>query len=124
MLKPVLRTKSIGTKITEAEYLRLEELAGKSGLSMSEWVRNTLLDRLARQPAKTTEETVLAELLGLRTILLNLLFTVAKGEAMTAEQMQTVIERADAAKRERARKLLAAQVAAAPAEAPPDMEVQ
>jgi mobilization protein NikA len=124
MLKPALRTKSISTKVTEEEYGRLEELAGTTGQSMSEWVRTILLDRLEREAAKITDQTVLAELLGLRTILLNLLFTVAKGEAMTAEQMQTVIERADAAKRERARKLLAAQVAAAPAEDPPNMEVQ
>ena len=36
---------------------------------------------------------MLAELLGLRAILLNLLFKVAKGETMTAEQMQALIER-------------------------------
>jgi hypothetical protein len=124
MVKPALRTKSISTKVTEEEYGRLEELAGATGQSMSEWVRMILLDRLEREAAKITDQTMLAELLGLRTILLNLLFTVAKGEAMTAEQMQTVIQRADAAKRERARKLLAAQVAAVPAEVPPDMEVQ
>jgi hypothetical protein len=87
---------------------------------MSEWVRTILLDRLERQAAKVTEETVLAELLGLRAILLNLLFTVAKGEAMTAEQMQVVIERAYAAKTERARKLLASHVAA-PETIPPEM---
>ena len=124
MLKPALRTKSISTKVTEDEYGRLEEFAGATGQSMSEWVRTILLDQLEREAAKVPDQTVLAELLGLRTILLNLLFTVAKGEAMTAQQMQAVIERADAAKRERARKLLAAQVAAAPAKVPPDMEVQ
>jgi hypothetical protein len=109
MLKPSLRTKSIGTKVTEEEYARLEDLAGAAGQSMSEWVRTILLDRKA---TKAAEETVLAELLGLRTILLNLLFTMAKGEAMTAEQMQAVIERADAGKMERARKLLTSPVAA------------
>ena len=124
MLKPALRTKSISTKVTEDEYGRLEDLAGATGQSMSEWVRTILLDQLEREAAKVPDQTVLAELLGSRTILLNLLFTVAKGEAMTAQQMQAVIERADAGKRERARKLLAAQVAAAPAEVPPDMEVQ
>jgi hypothetical protein len=44
---------------------------------------------------------------------------------MTAEQMQTVIERADAGKLERARKLLAAAVhLAAAAELPSEMKVQ
>jgi hypothetical protein len=119
MVKAILRTKSISTKVTGEEYARLEELAGATGQSMSEWVRTKLLDQVERE----TEETVLAELLGLRTILLNLLFAVANGEAMTAEQMQAVIERADASKLERARKLLAAHVATAP-EIPPDMKVQ
>jgi Ribbon-helix-helix protein, copG family len=121
MSKPILRSKSIGTKVTEEEYARLEELAAAAGQSMSEWVRAILLDQ---QCAKGTEETVLAELLSLRTILLNLLFTVAKGESMTGEQMQAVIDRADASKLERARKLLAAQVATAPAEIPAGERVQ
>ncbi len=103
MVKPTLRTRSISTKVTEEEYARLEETAGATGQSMSEWVREILIGRVEREAT----ETVLAELLGLRTILLNLLFAQAKGESMTAEQMQTVIERADAAKLERARKLLA-----------------
>lgn len=123
MLKPILRTKSIGTKVTEEEYARLEALANASGRNMSEWVRDVLLAEVESKAAEGTEATVLAELLGLRTILLNLLFTLAKGEVMTAEQMQTVIERADAGKLERARKLLAAHVAAAP-ELPPEMKVQ
>ena len=109
MVKAILRTKSIGTKVTEEEYARLDELATAAGQSRAEWVRTILLDRKA---TKAAEETVLAELLGLRTILLNLLFTVAKGETMTAEQMQAVIERADAGKLERARKLLGSPVAA------------
>jgi len=87
MVKAALRTRSISTKVTEEEYARLEALAGGAGLSMSEWVREILIGRLEREAT----ETVLAELLGLRTILLNLMFTQAKGEAMTAEQMQVVI---------------------------------
>jgi hypothetical protein len=122
MVKLALRSKSISTKVTEEEYARLEEFAGAAGQSMSEWVRTKLLDPVECEAAKVSEETALAELLGLRTILLNLLFTVATGEAMTVEQMQTVIERADASKLERARKLLAAQVPAP--EFPSDLKVQ
>lgn len=107
MVKAILRTKSIGTKVTEEEYARLDELAAAAGQTRAEWVRTILIEQLEQRAAKVTEEAVLAELLGLRTILLNLLFTVAKGETMTAEQMQAVIERADAGKMERARKLLA-----------------
>jgi hypothetical protein len=102
MVKPILRSKSITTKLTEEEYARLEARATASGQNMSEWVRDALLEQA--QPA---DEILLAEVLGLRTILLNLLFAIAKGEAMTAEQMQELIQQADTKKIERARKLLA-----------------
>jgi hypothetical protein len=42
--------------------------------------------QLELRAAKAQEEMVLAELLGLRAILLNLLFKVAKGERMTEER--------------------------------------
>ena len=38
MVKPVFRRKSIGTKVSEEEYARLEALAG--GRAMSEWARD------------------------------------------------------------------------------------
>jgi hypothetical protein len=45
---------------------------------------------------------VLAELLSLRTIQMNLLFSIAGGEAAPPEQMQALIERADRDKMRRA----------------------
>lgn len=119
MVKAALRNKSISSKVTEEEYSRLETLAETMGLSMSEWVRAILMERLERTTAKAREEALLAELLGLRTILLNVLFKVAKGERMTGEEMQAVIERADAGKKERAQKLLAVP-SPVPAELPPE----
>lgn len=49
MVKAILRTKSIGTKVTEEEYARLDELAAAAGQSRAEWVRTILLDRLERE---------------------------------------------------------------------------
>ncbi len=119
MVKAALRNKSISSKVTEEEYSRLEALAESLGLSMSEWVRAILMERLERTTSKAREEALLAELLGLRTILLNVLFKVAKGERMTGEEMQAVIERADAGKKERAQKLLAVP-SPVPTELPPE----
>jgi hypothetical protein len=119
MVKAALRNKSISSKVTEEEYSRLEVLAETMGLSMSEWVRAILVERLERSTGKAREEALLAELLGLRTILLNVLFKVAKGERMTGEEMQAVIERADAGKKERAQRLLAVP-SPVPAELPPE----
>ena len=70
MVKPVFRRKSIGTKVSEEEYAKLETLAG--GRAIGEWVREVLLREVG---GKRTEEIVLAEVLALRTILLNLHFT-------------------------------------------------
>jgi hypothetical protein len=119
MVKAPLRNKSISSKVTEEEYSRLESLADSVGLSMSEWVRTLLMDRLGQSAVTEREEVLLSELLGLRTFLLNVLFKVAKGERMSGEDMQAVIEKADAAKKERARKLLAFP-GPAPVEQPPE----
>jgi hypothetical protein len=84
------RTKSIGTKVTPEEYTRIQTLAGEQ--PVSEWVRAALLKAADPTAADTT---VLAEVLALRTILLNLHFHLCSGATVTAETMQRLIERAD-----------------------------
>jgi hypothetical protein len=76
---------------------------------MSEWTREVLLRELDGRQASPAEQTLLAEVLALRTILLNLHFAVAKGEAITAEQMQAIIDRADAGKERKTIERLAAK---------------
>jgi len=95
------RTKSIGTKVTPEEYARIQTLAGEQ--PVSEWVRAALLR--AADPAAAAA-TVLAEVLALRTILLNLHFHVCSGAAVTAETMQRLIERADDDKHRQAQERL------------------
>ena len=107
MVKPVFRRKSIGTKVSEEEYAQLEALAG--GRAMSEWVREVLLRELSGNQARPADETVLAEVLALRTILLNAFYRLAQGEKLTAEEMQSFIERADATKLQKAIERLAAK---------------
>jgi hypothetical protein len=97
------RTKSIGTKVTADQYAELAALAG--GQPLSEWLRELLLALVTPHPR---DEIVLAELLALRTILLNLHFAVAAGEAPTTDGMQRLIERADQHKLANAQARLAA----------------
>jgi hypothetical protein len=87
---PSLRTKSISTKVTDEEYAQMEALAG--GQTISEWARDVLL-RVAKP--NVSEHTVLAEVLALRMILLNALYKLSQGEALTADEMKGLIERAD-----------------------------
>ncbi|SRR5260370_26764296 len=99
---PSLRTKSISTKVTDEEYALFETLAG--GQTISEWARHVLL-KATKQNAG--EQTVLAEVLALRTILLNTHFAISQGQALTVEEMKQLIERADQNKLSKARQRLA-----------------
>ena len=114
MGKAALRTRSVGTKVTEAEYGRLEELAGGTSMSLSECVRSILQERLEQEGAAKREEMLLAELLALRTILVNLLLASAKKEATSAAELRAMIERVDAGKWERARQAVARLRAVSP----------
>src|ERR1700681_4696417 len=99
---PSLRTKSISTKVTDEEYALFEALAGEQ--TISEWARDVLLK--ATKP-NTGEQTVLAEVLALRTILLNLHFAVSQGQTLTAEDVRHLIERPDQNKLSKAQERLA-----------------
>jgi hypothetical protein len=97
------RTKSIGTKVTPDEYARIQALAGEQ--PVSEWVRAALMKATDASPV---DSLVLAELLALRTILLNLHFHLGSGTPVAAETMQWLIERADQDKYQQAEARLTA----------------
>jgi hypothetical protein len=128
-MKPPLRTKSVGTKVSEEEFAMLEARAQAAGRTLSEWVRDVLL------AAPTTEgeligEVALGELLALRTLLLNFFFRETKGEAIPEAEMRALIERADALKGDRARERIeaarnrAAKKAEPTGEPEPDAEAE
>jgi hypothetical protein len=112
VVKPPLRTKTLGTKMSEEEFAQLETAASERGLTLSEWCRETLLASVNGQEAKSAEaggtgQALMAELVALRAILLNVLFKLANGEKPTAEEMQRLIDRADSDKLKKARERLA-----------------
>jgi hypothetical protein len=89
---PVVRTKCISTKVTDEEYARFEALAGQQ--TMSAWMRSVLLCASTPPP----EPVLLAEILALRTIILNLHVRLCRGEPVTDEAMERVIDHADSNK--------------------------
>jgi len=112
MVKPSLRTKSIGFKVSEEEYSQLETSAQVSGRTVGEWCREVMLASANAQPPKAGPgaagaQALMAELVALRAILLNVLFKLANGEKPTAEEMQRLIDRADSDKLKKARERLA-----------------
>ncbi len=109
-MKAPLRTKSIGTKVSEEEFAALEATARAAGMTLSEWVRVVLLSapgvELPGDEAALAGRVALAEILALRSLLLNLHFRTAKGEPIPEPEMRALIERADGVKMQRARERL------------------
>src|ERR1035441_2515593 len=95
LMMGVSRTRSAGAKVTDEEYTQLEALAQTRGLTVGEWCRDVLLAQLKPPVASLPEKTILAEVLGLRMIIINLLPALGSGEPLTAEKTQTVIDWAD-----------------------------
>ncbi len=102
MVKPPLRTKSIGFKVSEEEYAQLEAAAQASGRTLGEWCREVVLasasDAERRDPA-------LAEILGVRLLLVNVLRPVAAGEKLAPEAFDKMLDQISAVKHELAAKL-------------------
>ncbi|MGC2830056.1 MAG: hypothetical protein WB627_19735 [Candidatus Acidiferrum sp.] len=105
-----LRNRTVGSKMTESEYEQLVAVAERDGLTLGEWCREVLLARANATVGKgpsPPEQTLLAEVMALRTILLNALFKLAQGAVLTTEELDRLIERADGERFERAQERFA-----------------
>jgi predicted DNA-binding protein len=79
-LKPPLRTKSIGCKVSEEEYARLETAAQASGQTLGEWCREAILREMR---GAEMHDPALAEIVGVRLLLVNVLRPVAASERLS-----------------------------------------
>ena len=84
------RTKSISTKVTEVEYDAIVRRADSQ--TVSAWARRILVGAAQPEPLQFL---LLAELLALRTIVLNLNFALATSGPPSAEAIHSLIDRAD-----------------------------
>jgi hypothetical protein len=94
--------------MTEAEYERLNATAEERGVTLGEWCREALLKQTNGTKPVAIEEVLLAEVIALRTILLNAFYKLAQGEPLTPDEMQRLIERADEGKFRKAQERLKA----------------
>ena len=96
MAKSILRTKSIGTKVSDDEYAQMEAEATARELTLSEWCREVLLTSVNGDRSEPTgSPSVLAEVRALRAIVLNLFYAALRGESITEERMDQIIQWAD-----------------------------
>jgi hypothetical protein len=108
--RPVLRAKTIATRVTPEELAEVETAAEGAGKTLAEWLRELALKAARERPADPTE-LVLAEVSALRYMLLNLFHATAQanaeGKHLLPDSVVKIRDQANVRKLADARKLLA-----------------
>jgi hypothetical protein len=104
MVKPPLRAKSIGFKVSEEEYAQLETAAQADGRTLGEWCREAILRGGSANDA-ARHDPALAEIVGVRLLLVNVLRPLAAGEKLAPETFDKMLDQISEVKHELAAKL-------------------
>ena len=89
------RTRTAATKLTPIEHMALNEVARANGMSPSAWLRKLVIESNPKATQVSGEQVLLAEMLALRAIAINLLFTIGTISPLTQEAVAKVIASAD-----------------------------
>jgi hypothetical protein len=100
------RVKQTGTRLTEAEFAEVEGAAADEGTNISAWIREAILARLSASQGSNTDPILLAELISLRTLIVNLFAAASKGP-LTDESLRRMLAYADSIKQQKADEFLA-----------------
>jgi hypothetical protein len=100
------RTRTIGIRVTEPEYLALETEAWKTGKTLADWARDHILARPAFHGNGCLHEHVFTELVGIQLLLMNTLGPLLRGEQVTADQLDALLRQVQSAKARKAQELL------------------
>ena len=100
------RTKSIATRLTDAEFAEIESAAASAGKKVAEWLREAALAQARTAGEEKTDTVLLAELLALRSMVVNLLAIASKGP-LSDETLRKISAYADSIKDQKAEELLA-----------------
>ncbi len=100
--KTVFRNTTRCFKLTQEEARQLDKVAATEGVPRSEWMRNAILREL--RPAPIGDPS-LAEILGVRLLLVNVLRPLANGQRLTPETFDKLLDEIGTAKYELAGKL-------------------
>ena len=102
----IYRTKSIATRLTEAEFAEVEVAAAKAGKKVSEWLRDVTLGHVHAASEGPTNPVLLAEMMGMRSLMVNLFAKASEGP-ISSEDLRKMSLYADSIKEQKAREFLA-----------------
>jgi hypothetical protein len=98
--------KTIATRLSPHEVKAVKAAAEISGQTCSEWMREAIvlhLKRPARKKKPSPDPTILAELMGLRSLVQNL---IAAASDLPEETVQRIVKHADSIKEGKAEEIL------------------
>ncbi|WP_158748825.1 hypothetical protein [Acidobacterium sp. S8] len=104
-LKGTYRAKSVATRLTEAEFGEVESAVATAGKKLAEWLRDAALTQ-ARSSQELTDSILLAEILGMRSLMLNLFARASEGP-ISVEDLRKMSAHADSIKEHKAQEFLA-----------------
>src|SRR6266403_6294503 len=96
------RNQSLNTKLTRTEFAAVEVAAAAHGCALGEWVRDVILRELREGSAS---DPSLAEILGVRLLLVNVLRPLAAGQRLAPEAFDKLLDEISDAKHQLAAKL-------------------
>ena len=100
------RTRTASAKVTATEFAELESHAHQHGQSVSEWIRQTVLNE-ARTPSNgSLDRHIFTELVGVQLLLINTIAPLIRGDRLTPEQLDAVLRRVQSIKSRKAQELL------------------
>jgi hypothetical protein len=92
----------VTTKLTKEERGKITDFARSQGLARGEWIREVILRELR---GGSTSDPSLAEILGVRLLLVNVLRPLAAGQRLTPEAFDKLLDEISDAKHQLAAKL-------------------
>ena len=92
----------VTAKLTKEELERVTEFARSQGLARGEWIRDVILKEMRKGSGS---DPSLAEILGVRLLLVNVLRPLAAGQTLTPEAFDKLLDEISEAKHELADKL-------------------
>lgn len=99
------RLSNVSSRLTRDETERLDALAGTRGQQRGEFIRQLILEALAREDGATDTGRVLTEIVGVQLLLMNALKPIATGQPLTSAAFDSIVAEVHKIKKSVARKL-------------------
>ena len=105
--RPGARARILSARFTHGEYSELEKFAWSKGVTLSDWVHQTLVEQTRPAGSFEMDVHIFIELVGIQMLLMATLEPLLHGETRTADQVANLFRQIQTTKAARAQELLA-----------------